>query len=182
MGNEMDVLFENYKKLLQKIDRFCDDSVGAYGNDLVCRKGCSSCCRHLSLFPVEAMHIRFAIDGLDDEIIEIIRKKAVDLIDEPDGECPLLDEGLCLLYQVRPIICRTHGLPVLVRSDQGTAVDYCPLNFTSGRKPDSKHILDIEQVNTTLVTVNGLFVRAAFDEGELPERFLLSEALLLDFE
>lgn len=106
----------------------------------------------------------------------------MDLIDDPDGECPLLDAGLCLLYPVRPIICRTHGLPVLVRSEQGTAVDCCPLNFTSGRKPDSKHILDIEQVNTTLVTVNGLFVRAAFDEGDLPERFLLAEALLLDFE
>lgn len=182
MGNEMCELFGNYINLLQKIDRFCDESVGAYGNDLVCRKGCSSCCRHLSLFPVEAVHIRFAMNGLDDEAFEIIQKKAMDLIDDPDGECPLLGDGLCLLYPVRPIICRTHGLPVLVRSEQGTAVDYCPLNFTSGRKPDSKHILDIEQVNTTLVTVNGLFVRAAFDEGDLPERFLLAEALLIDFE
>lgn len=182
MGNEMDALFENYINLLQKIDRFCDESVGAYGNDLECRKGCSSCCRHLSLFPVEALYIRFVMDSLDDEAFEIIRKKAMDLIDEPDGECPLLDAGLCLLYQVRPIICRTHGLPVLVRAEQGPAVDYCPLNFTSGRKLDSKHILDIEQVNTTLVTVNGLFVRAAFDGGDLPDRFLLAEALLFDFE
>jgi hypothetical protein len=122
------------------------------------------------------------MDGLDDDAFERIRKKAVDLMDDPDGECPLLDGGLCLLYQVRPIICRTHGMPVLIRSEQGAAVDYCPLNFSSGRKPDSKHVLDVDQVNTTLVTVNGLFVRAAFDEGELPERVLLAEALLLDFE
>lgn len=178
----MDSFFENYKNLLIKIDTFCDELTDVYGKDLVCRKGCSSCCRHLSLFPVEAVHIRLAMEDLAKETFEIIQIKAMTLIDDPDGNCPLLDEGVCLLYPVRPIICRTHGLPVLVREGQGTVVDCCPLNFASGRKPDSKHILDIEQVNTTLVTVNGLFVKEAFDEGDFPERFLLAEALLLDLE
>lgn len=178
----MDRLFENYRNLMAKIDRFCREAEEAYGKELTCRKGCSSCCRHISLFPVEAVHIRIAMEDLDEKTVEKIRQRAMKLLDDPDGECPLLVEGICLLYPSRPVICRTHGLPVLVRREEGTTVDCCPFNFTSGAEPDPLNSLDIEQLNTTLVTVNGLFVKQAFDEAGDPGRLLLAEALLMDFE
>ena len=94
----------------------------------------------------------------------------------------MLQDDLCLLYPVRPVICRTHGLPVLVRTEEGAGVDVCPLNFTEGQTPDSRYILDLDQLNTTLASINELFVKQAFDEGAIPERFLLAEALLLDLD
>lgn len=178
----MDRLFENYRNLLAKIDRFCREAEAVYGKELTCRKGCSSCCRHISLFPVEAVHIRIAMEDVNEKTVEKIRQRAMDLLDDPDGECPLLDEGICLLYPSRPVICRTHGLPVLVRREEGVKVDCCPLNFSSGTEPDPSKSLDIEQLNTTLVTINELFVKQAFDEGSDPGRLLLAEALLMDLE
>ncbi len=40
--------------------------------------------------------------------------------------CVLLENGLCVLYVARPLICRTHGLPVFVDG----AVVFLPENFT----------------------------------------------------
>ncbi len=178
----MDTMFDNYKIFLDKIDRFWAESAAALGEDLVCRKGCGSCCRHLNLFPVEAVHIRLAMEELEPEIVAMIRQRAENLYNDPDGECPLLYENTCLLYPVRPVICRTHGLPVLVRDPDGHRVDVCPLNFTSGRRPEKDHILDIEQLNTTLAAVNALFTASAFEPGDVPDRLLLAHALLMDLD
>lgn len=167
---------------MKKVDGFCRNAENAFGKDLVCQKGCHSCCRHLTLFPVEAFHIRLAMNGLESELQRKIRKNALALVDDPDGACPLLNEGLCLLYRERPLICRTHGLPVLMRTEKGSSVDHCPLNFTSGKKPEIGHILDIEQLNTTLIMINRLFLKNQVrgDDEILPERILLADALLID--
>lgn len=43
--------------------------------------------------------------------------------------CPNLDQqGLCLVYESRPLICRTFGLPV--RTGSQYTGDECELNFT----------------------------------------------------
>lgn len=178
----MDDLFGNYRQLLEKIDRFWAGAAATYGQDLACRKGCGTCCRHLSLFPVEAVHIRLAVDTLDQNTMDIVKQRAENLYNDPDGECPLLHGEVCLLYNVRPVICRTHGLPVLLRDPQGNRVDVCPLNFTSGRTPSNEHTIDIEQLNTTLAAINTLFTASAFEPGEAPERLLLAQALLMDLD
>lgn len=44
--------------------------------------------------------------------------------------CPNLDDkGLCLVYESRPLICRTFGLPV--RTGSQYTGEECELNFTS---------------------------------------------------
>lgn len=180
--DELNRLFENYRNLLEKVDRFCEESAEFYGEALTCARGCSGCCRHFGLFPVEAVHLRLALEDLETGTLETVIQKAAGLLEDPEGACPLLQDDLCLLYPVRPVICRTHGLPVLVRTEEGAGVDVCPLNFTEGQKPDSRYILDLDQLNTTLASINELFVKQAFDEGAVPERFFLAEALLLDLD
>lgn len=181
-GYGMMELFENYRNFLDKVDRFYGESAAFYADALTCAKGCSGCCRHFGLFPVEAVHVRLALDDLDQKTVEDVVRKALVRLDDPEGACPLLQEDLCLLYPVRPVICRTHGLPVLVRSEEGSRVDVCPLNFTSDIKPDSRYILDLDQLNTTLFSINDLFLKQAFDGGDAPERLLLAEALLMDLD
>jgi Fe-S-cluster containining protein len=44
--------------------------------------------------------------------------------------CPNLDEnGACLMYEHRPLVCRTFGLPL--RNGDRYLGDVCELNFTS---------------------------------------------------
>jgi uncharacterized protein len=90
---------------------------------LVCRKGCSSCCVDgLSVFEVEA---------------EPIRRNHAQLLatgtPHAEGLCAFLDgDGACRIYDDRPYVCRTQGLPLrwLEERDEETVElrDICPLN------------------------------------------------------
>ena len=176
----MKQFFENYTALLAKVDRFCRDVETNYGSAVSCRKGCDMCCRHLSLFPVEAVFIRFTMENVDEPISTLIHKNAHDRIEDPDGPCPLLDKGACLLYQARPIICRTHGLPVLVEGDGGLRVDHCPLNFRDGKRLEKRYVINLEQLNKTLAAINRVFCDQVLEGAGVPDRLLLAEALLMD--
>lgn len=168
----------NYQNLVKKIDSFCRAIENRYQASLVCKKGCGDCCRHISLFPVEAMALNLALETLPLEDREKIVHRAEQA--DTEGGCPLLDDGACLMYPYRPVICRTHGLPILVKMDSSITLDHCPLNFTTGEKPEKAFTLDLEQINTLLYAVNTLFIKDAFPGKSLPERILLSDALLMD--
>ncbi|MDB4945828.1 MAG: hypothetical protein JWP97_5362 [Labilithrix sp.] len=98
--------------------------VAAHRERLQCRAGCNACCSDdLSVFTIEAAVIR--------------RHHAALLATElphAEGACAFLGaEGECRIYEHRPYVCRTQGLPLrwLERDDDGEAVearDVCPLN------------------------------------------------------
>ena len=182
MVNQVDSLFENYKNFRNKVDQFLYAAGKVYLGDMVCKKGCASCCRHLTLFPVEAFYIRFALESLPPEHCRMIQERALAMVDSCEGECPLLYAGECLLYGERPLICRTHGFPILTATEEGVIVDHCPLNFTSGRSPDKSHILDIDVLNTTLVTINRLFLKSWTLPAPPLDRIMLAKALGLNFK
>lgn len=176
----MNSVFKNYHSYIEKVDLFCLDVHNACGSAIVCRKGCAGCCRHLSLFPVEAVHMRMALEECPEDVRQMIVERASACLHDPQGPCPLLDQGECLLYQVRPMICRTHGYPILVEDDQGLRVDHCPLNFSAGETIERQFILDLNTLNTALATLNQLFVNEHLAGQAVPERLLLSEALLMN--
>jgi len=76
-----------------------------------CRKGCDDCCRSLASEPAvtaeEWTRIRAAIDSLPSAgtLKSRILERAQPRV------CALLDEasGACLIYESRPIACRTYG-------------------------------------------------------------------------
>ena len=81
-----------------------------------CRKGCDDCCRSLASVPVVSMEewrqISAALDampaGQASELRTRIRESASAL---RPVTCPLLDtnSGSCLVYEARPIACRSYG-------------------------------------------------------------------------
>ncbi|MDQ3233069.1 MAG: YkgJ family cysteine cluster protein, partial [Pseudobdellovibrionaceae bacterium] len=97
-----------YLDLVAKVDAKAEEFQQRYANQLQCRKGCSSCCLPgLTVFAVERNSIR---DWLlqRPELAEKLQKQP-----EKAGACRFLDaEGSCQIYPVRPIICRTQGLPL----------------------------------------------------------------------
>lgn len=171
-------LLQNYHNLVGKIDALCSGVMTQCADSISCRKGCDSCCRHFSIFWVEAVNLACFVATLPQEQAELLRSKADKLADQ--DVCPLLLDGACAVYAARPIICRTHGLPILTRSETTQSIDFCPRNFTQADTIPGNLIIDLDTLNNTLVAINALFVSRYFDGSPPPtERIAIADALFL---
>ncbi len=97
------------------------------------------------------------------------------------GVCPALDDGgRCAVYASRPVICRTHGLPIRFAPPNARSlpiVDACPRNFSGrdlGALP-ANVVLD----QTTLSTVLGALDAARAAEIGRPRGERVEIAALL---
>ncbi len=118
--------------------------------------------------------------------------------DPPSSPCVFLDkEGACTIYPYRPLICRTHGLPILYpileydeagrqrKSEEPQwQLFYCDLNFQGLKDEDMERVfqpesvLHMEEWNQQLVLINEVFrgsadgvsfLKAVY-QGELGEK------------
>lgn len=113
------------ERLHALVDEATRPVLAAHEGRLACREGCAGCCQDdLTVFEIEA---------------EVIRRRHAELLAEgaphAEGGCAMLDErGLCRVYDARPYVCRTQGLPLrwLDEDEEGEtyeARDVCPLNL-----------------------------------------------------
>ncbi len=165
----------NYQDLVRRVDALCDTIGARLQGHLACRKGCDACCLHLSLFQVEAAVVAKAIKALPAFQRLKLRERAKNALH--DGPCPLLEDHVCLIYQVRPMICRTHGLPILTRIDGDAQVDFCPENCQELTSLSGDMIIDLDRLNTALATINALYLRES-DEVDPSRRQFMSEIIL----
>lgn len=161
----------NYLALRAAVDAHAERVLASH--DLACQPGCTACCRQdLSVTVVEADAVftwlrahgappqdgsRTVIDGHG-------------RFDELSGgqDCSFLAAGgLCGIYPVRPIICRSHGLPLEI----GGAVDCCPLSLPLQPSPT---VLDLEGLNLRLALTAQLY-EVGEGLGASVARVLLSE-------
>ncbi len=167
-------LLQNYYTLRQRVDELCRGIEEACRDDLVCAAGCDGCCRHLSLFQVEGYALAVALARLPEDRREAVRARARAAL--ADGPCPLLEGGLCALYEDRPLICRTHGLPLLVSREEGR-IDFCPENFRSKTALPPGSLIDLERLNTALAAVETLYLCQAA-EAAPRGRITIAQSLL----
>ncbi len=163
----------NYQNLVRRVDEQCREIEKMYREHISCKKGCADCCRHISIFSVEALAITDGMARLPANQVCHLKEMARDA--SPDGPCPLLENGICLSYDTRPIICRTHGLPIMIVRQGKPEVDFCPLNFTHVTTLSGKAMIDLDRLNNTLAAINALFAERS---GNLPERLTIAEAIL----
>jgi len=121
---------------------------------LTCRPGCHECCVNLTVFPVEFYAI------LDD-----LRLAGVTKLDfDREASCGYLKDGLCTIYQVRPMICRTHGLPIaflnMDADEPEMSVSFCPKNFIDADESifSEETTLNIDELNYQLYEANLRFI------------------------
>ena len=170
----MSHLLGNYKQLITRIDALCRGIETALGAQITCSAGCSSCCTAITIFPVEAAALREALDSLPGPDAESIRRHVKQ---NTAGErCPLLSHHRCLLYTSRPIICRTHGLPIIYTEEQQLKSDCCPLNMTGAGSISGTNVVDLDKLNALLVAVNSLYLSQSEAES-WSERVTIAEAI-----
>jgi len=111
--------------LHREVDTLAAQVASRHGARLKCARGCASCCvDELTVFEVEAERIRQRFP----ELLARGRPHA-------PGACAFLDDaGACRVYEARPYVCRTQGLPLRwFEEDERDEIveqrDICPLNL-----------------------------------------------------
>lgn len=142
---------EAYQQLIADINTMIDTIAGSrFKSRLQCRPGCASCCMQFSVLPLEAALVAEALH----EHTPMSQKNG--------DSCLLLVDNLCQVYAVRPIICRTQGMPLgYVDEYAGTIeVSACPLNFPDDFPLTHDDLLYMDQFNSRLAELNLQYCRA----------------------
>lgn len=64
----------------------------------------------------------------------------------------LQKEGSCGIYELRPLVCRSHGAPLQWKESENTYRDVCPLNFTGENigKLSPNDVMNLDTINALL--------------------------------
>lgn len=151
-----------YRALLEKVDQLSADIQSRHPGEFSCRLGCHSCCKPgLTVNALEAENIRQAISP------ELAAKmRALEAADAFRGlRCSFLEsDGACGIYAFRPLVCRSHGLPLQFKDlgeaegEEAVFRDVCYLNFPRldiSTLPD-QDVLNLDTLNTILAMLNRL--------------------------
>lgn len=141
--------FDAYNRFIGQVDERCAELSAEHAPHLQCRKGCDWCCMNYRIFPVEYFAIKQAIDA-----------RPVATSASVDGSCIFLKDQACQIYEHRPVICRTHGLPLLFLNDEQWELSACELNFTTFDDEDfsEENTFAQDRFNSELFLLNKRFV------------------------
>lgn len=151
-----------YRALLEKVDRLFAEIRGRHPAEFSCRLNCHSCCKPgLTVNSLEAKNIR---EGLSPALAAKMR--ALEATDAYQGlRCTFLEaDGACGIYSLRPLVCRSHGLPLQFKDigeaegEEAIFRDVCYLNFQNfeiANLPD-QDVLNLDTLNTILAMLNRL--------------------------
>lgn len=169
---------QEYESLTLAIEDFASDVAKQHRQHINCRRGCFLCCvPPETLFRIEGELVRDAVGGLSEEQRERIRERVED---SERTLCPLLEDGACSIYESRPMICRTQGLPLAQQNgDEAFELDYCRLNFVTVPQDfelERRHILNLDGTNEILARINLKLVNAAGLDPEQDGRVCFAKA------
>ncbi len=178
-GGDQDRALGNYADLLAKVDASFAGIRARAAAAMTCASGCHQCCLPgLTVNAVEAAHLARHVAARPALHRRLVALAAAD----PHGgkRCQFLDAaGLCAVYEARPIVCRSHGAPLVLRTAAGDKQkDVCPLNFT-GESLDALPadlFLNLELLNTLLALIDSQF-RGAPARAVGPRTALTAAAL-----
>ncbi len=138
-------------QLRRRVDAHFDAAVLRTPDAFACRVGCSACCHvRIGVTGIEADRVRAALAALTRSDPALRARVRAQGHDPHRSICALLVDDRCAIYEERPLICRSHGLPVRATLDDGSHADsVCPLNFTEHTPPRAS-VLALDAVNAPL--------------------------------
>jgi 16S rRNA (cytosine967-C5)-methyltransferase len=172
-----------------RVDARAAGLAARHAQRLQCRRGCSACCLDdITVFTVEA-------DVIRERHAELLRNEAP----RAAGACAFLDaEGACRIYENRPYVCRTHGLPIAWVEERSSAEgeadfvelrDICHLNEAGepleelapedcwrvgAHEAELRRIQESHAGTLARVPLRSLFQRAPLCEGEAERAFAVA--------
>jgi Fe-S-cluster containining protein len=162
--------FSHYQALLGKVETFHQALLASYTAQITCRLGCHDCCSgDLTFLPIEFHYLLRGLQKIDPSARGTIASRLNIGAGNPAVEpCILLHRRGCALYEFRPLMCRTHGFPLVFEEGDTEVRDCCPKNFVTlplARLP-REALLDLNRLNTILIAVNLEFAsRLGIDPG-----------------
>ena len=174
-GGDLHAALAPYRALRDQVDQLCGRIVTEFAGQVSCRPGCAACCILQGVLPVEAASLAMAWRDLPEASAASLCGQLQ--VAGAGERCPLLDGDHCSLYAARPIICRTHGLPLLVEEAAWMRVDRCPLNFTGLTTLPGSAVIHLERLNSALVAANRHYLATCFPHADLAERIPLRQIL-----
>lgn len=144
-----------YADVANKVDAFFTRVTDRHPGDMQCKSGCSDCCAvRLSVTAAEGDAIRDFLAGCSSDRRATLVANARSA---PPDRCAALDPaGRCLIYDARPIVCRSHGVPIRMTTASLPVVQACHRNFTE-RGPaaaDPDCILDQTTLSALVLAVD----------------------------
>ena len=120
---------QEYRLVIAKVDAKVAEVSAHQAAQLACNRGCHACCApELTVAGVESAAIATFLRENPD-VLATVQQLGTDT-PWSGTRCTFLDAtGACAIYPVRPLVCRTQGLPIALESGELTA---CKLNFLAG--------------------------------------------------
>lgn len=144
--------FRNLTVLRDRVHNHSQRVLLQHAEHFACRRGCDGCCQtERTVSDVEFDALAGAIAELPPETRDRLATQT------GPTPCPLLLDGGCAVYEQRPLICRSHGLPLVMEGQH----DVCSLNFTERSiltLPDND-LLSVDTLTAVLVAVNALYAQ-----------------------
>jgi Fe-S-cluster containining protein len=175
--------------LNQKVDAFFARVSERHGADMQCTTGCSDCCHvRLTITQVEAAAIRDLVASWPESWRRDLAPpqsliQADGARETPDAthrgaetrpRCAALDAvGRCKIYEARPVVCRSHGVPIRLEQRGLPVVQACHRNFRR-TVPDADCVLDQATLSATLLAVDALEGARAPGAGPAGDRIDLA--------
>jgi Fe-S-cluster containining protein len=159
---EKGLQFMDINDLYQKVAEFEQNLSKDFTSKLQCKKGCNQCCYvDLGVFEIEAENIRNWFANLPKHEKQKIRSK----LETPQqikenfhgnnvSPCHFLRGEECVIYPVRPLICRTQGNALSFQQEGKNYLDICPLNTSAVEDMQRNDSLNLDLLNTILVQLN----------------------------
>ncbi|MDP3425993.1 MAG: thiamine pyrophosphate-binding protein, partial [Humidesulfovibrio sp.] len=150
MALDFSEFFKKYEAIITESDQVFGTVRARYADNVRCEKGCSDCCHALfDLTLVEALFLNTVFNArfkgkdrtrilkrADEADRQVHRLKRDAFRAVKDGQnaqeillemakvrvrCPLLDDqGLCEMYDARPVTCRIYGVPTAIGGEAHT--------------------------------------------------------------
>jgi Fe-S-cluster containining protein len=136
-------------ELTRKVDAFFARVADRHGTDMQCSSGCSDCCHvRLTITGIEAAAIRSSVATWPSPARRQLTPTG------PANHCAALDAaGRCKIYEARPLVCRSHGVPIRLRQGGLPIVQACHHNFRT-TTPDPDCILDQTTLSATVLAID----------------------------
>ncbi len=170
---------ESYKTFIGRLDQKRHILNEQHKDQIACINGCSACCQvNRTVNYLEAFWLQYNYQHLS----QAKKNTVVKHLSHTDT-CPLLIQNSCVLYPYRPVICRTHGLPLLYHTENQTGITFCELNFKNRFVPfTDDNILNMDSVNLHLLQLDQKWSRNVLKTDWEGSRIAIRDLIPLNSE